>query len=56
MNDGPSYGVGWSGTFCRDGGERKLTGGHGKRGEGTEGCGKRSGKEQVMNDDGACVS
>lgn len=55
MNDGTSYGAGWSG-FCVDEGKRELTKGDGKRCEGIERCEKRSGKEQVMNDDGAYVS
>lgn len=56
MNDGTSHGAGWSGSFCGDGGKRELTKGDGKRCEGIERCEKRSGIEQVMNDDGAYVS
>lgn len=56
MNDGTSHGAGSSGSFCGDGRERELTKGERKRCEGIERCEKRSGKEQVMNDDCAYVS
>lgn len=55
MNDGTSYGVGWSGTFCGERGDKELTRGVEKRCEGTERCEERSGTERVMNDDGAYV-
>lgn len=53
MNDGTSYGAGRSGSFWVNGGQVELTKGDGKR---CARCEKRSGKEQVMNDDDAYVS